>query len=551
MALNFDLIEPGVLTGFVRELPVPANYVLNRFLPDRNIGDIEAAFTTAFTRNRAAMFRAFDAETPIGERDNFQRSRVALPPLSQKMLVGEEERLKLEMLRSGGDNTAGMIQALYNDARINTEAILARMELARGQVLTTGKFSFAGENGLKGIEANFGVDTTGGTPGSHLPTAGTAWTDHDNADPLEDMRTWSDTYTDDAGEQPAYFITSRQAIGHLLRNAAVRSRFSTLGGTPTVITRSQLAAVLDSEDLPQLVQYDSQVYDLQPGPRPGRHGDEGGRPGPDLDQGRRDRHADHRRRQQAAGCDPLVTEGRALTRLVILDGEVWPVGSVPPAAVAERIRNPKCWAPVEDEPELPWGPEGMPAVGTASTPVVPAQPASGIPNLQEKTGDSAVIPARPGTPIARDPAEVSGQAFANGGPVREPGPAEDDSAQLHDRVAVDDETAAADSPSALLSEPPRSGRGASTAAWRAYAQQFGAEVPDDAEKLRSIAVIGRRSRPVIRDGRRADGIRVKVTETEAGRTVEHATKDDRVDAYATPQTLTVTRADIKEQADAR
>lgn len=254
MALNFDLIEPGVLTGFVRELPVPANYVLDRFLPNQNISDIEAAFTTAFKRNRAAMFRAFDAETPIGERDNFQRSRVSLPPLGQKTLVGEEERLRLEMLRSGGDNTASMILALYNDARINTEAVFARMELARGQVLTTGKFTFSGENGLKGIEADFGV------PGSHLPTAATAWTDHDDSDPLDDLRTWSDLFTDDSGEVPAFALTSRQAIGNMLRNANVRSRYATIGGTPSVITRSQLAAVLDSEDLPQLVQYDSQVY---------------------------------------------------------------------------------------------------------------------------------------------------------------------------------------------------------------------------------------------------------------------------------------------------
>lgn len=260
MALNFDLIEPGVLTGFVRELPVPANYTLNTWLPDQNIGDIEAAFSTAFKRNRAAMFRAFDAESPIGQRDDFSRSRVSLPPISQKMVVGEEERLKLEMLRSGGDNTGSLIQALYNDARINTEAILARMELARGQVLTTGKFSFAGENGLKGIEANFGVDTTGATPGSHLPTAPDAWTDHDDSDPFEQMRDWADVYTDDAGEPPAYALTSRQAIGHLLRNAKVLSRFATIGGTPSVITRAQLAAVLDAEDLPQLVQYDSQVF---------------------------------------------------------------------------------------------------------------------------------------------------------------------------------------------------------------------------------------------------------------------------------------------------
>lgn len=254
MALNFDLIEPGVLTGFVRELPVPANYTLNTWLPDRNIGDIEVAFQTAFKRNRAAMFRAFDAETPIGERDNFQRSRVGLPPISQKMLVGEEERLKLEMLRSGGDNTGALIQALYNDARINTEAILARMELARGQVLTTGKFTFAGENGLKGIEADYGVQS------SHLPTAPVVWSDYDDADPLSQMRDWADLYTDDAGEPPAYALTSRQAIGHLLRNDAVRAAFATLGGTPSVITRAQLAGLLDANDLPQLVQYDAQVY---------------------------------------------------------------------------------------------------------------------------------------------------------------------------------------------------------------------------------------------------------------------------------------------------
>jgi len=252
--LNFDLIEPAVLTGFIRELPAPATFTLNTWLPDRNIQDIEAAFTTAFRRNRAAMFRAYDAETPIGQRDNFQRQRVALPPLGQKTLVGEEERLRLEMLRSGGDNTAALIQALYNDAQINTQAVLARMELARGQVLTTGKFTLSGENGLKGIEADFGV------AGSHLPTAPVLWSDHATSDPLEDMRDWADLYTDDAGEPPAFALTSRQAIGHMLRNESVRSNFATLGGTPAVITRAQLAGLLDANDLPQLVEYNTQVF---------------------------------------------------------------------------------------------------------------------------------------------------------------------------------------------------------------------------------------------------------------------------------------------------
>lgn len=74
--------------------------------------------------------------------------------------------------------------------------------------------------------------------------------------------------------------------------------------------------------------------------------------------------------------------------------------------------------------------------------------------------------------------------------------------------------------------------------------------PIDLAKMRSIGVISKRSRPVVTDARRADGVRVKITETEAGRTIEHNTKDDRVDAVATPQTLTVTAAQIKEQAHA-
>jgi len=76
-----------------------------------------------------------------------------------------------------------------------------------------------------------------------------------------------------------------------------------------------------------------------------------------------------------------------------------------------------------------------------------------------------------------------------------------------------------------------------------------------ADKVRSLGFLsGGRTRDTrIREGRAhpETGVPYKVTETDAGRTIEHATKDDRVDAVVTPQTLTVTRADLKEQADAR
>lgn len=246
--IDYDLVDPAHLTGFVREVPTPANYTLNRWLPDRLIGDIEAVWDMMERTNRAAMFRSYDAETPIGRRDTFERRRTALPPLGQKTVIGEEERLKLERIRSGGNNTSTMVNAIYDDAVINTNATRARMELARGDVLTDGKFTLTGENGLT-LEADFGV------PAGHLVTASTLWSDHADSTPLVDLRSWADTYTDDAGEPPAFALTSRAVIGHLLQNESVRQLFSSLAGTPSIVTRTMLNQLLDAHDLPQLVEY--------------------------------------------------------------------------------------------------------------------------------------------------------------------------------------------------------------------------------------------------------------------------------------------------------
>lgn len=63
--------------------------------------------------------------------------------------------------------------------------------------------------------------------------------------------------------------------------------------------------------------------------------------------------------------------------------------------------------------------------------------------------------------------------------------------------------------------------------------------PIDIDKMRSLSIGRRSSRPVVREGRQhpATGRPWKTTETDAGRVTEHATRDDRVDAVAYPQTV--------------
>ena len=73
-----------------------------------------------------------------------------------------------------------------------------------------------------------------------------------------------------------------------------------------------------------------------------------------------------------------------------------------------------------------------------------------------------------------------------------------------------------------------------------------------ADKVRSLGFIsGGRTRTQVVEGRThpETGVPFKTTITEAGRVTEHATRDDRVDAVATPMTVTVTRAQLKEGTD--
>lgn len=62
--------------------------------------------------------------------------------------------------------------------------------------------------------------------------------------------------------------------------------------------------------------------------------------------------------------------------------------------------------------------------------------------------------------------------------------------------------------------------------------------PIDLEKMRSIGVISKRTRPAVREGRRGDGVRFKAVTDELGNTTtEHNVKHDRVDVHIRPETL--------------
>lgn len=252
--LIYDLADPQELQGFVRgvQQELDANtFTLSSVLPNQMLDDIEWRIVSGSLLDQdAAKVRAWDTEAPLGKRQGLSRKSGELPPISKKMRVGEEERLRLRSLQGGG-STKQIVDAIYDDASNLARAVAARMEMFRGEALYTGAIAI-NENGVK-------ATVSFGRAGSHAPSALTGadkWDAYTTCKPIQNLQTWVQTYVDTNGVRPAVIQTSSAVIGHLLLSDQVRTLLSVVSGAPALVTMSQLSAVLQAFNLPPIVAYD-------------------------------------------------------------------------------------------------------------------------------------------------------------------------------------------------------------------------------------------------------------------------------------------------------
>lgn len=256
MAIVFDgPVTPDALTTFVRQVPTPADQVLNQLLPDRTFTKNSIDFAELTRTNRTARFRAYDGRLHVSERDTSVLKSVKLPPLSSSISVGELERLQLEFARTGGTDMSAIATAIYDDAENLTREIRARMEQARGDVLTDGKFTLTGEGGLV-LEADFGV------PANHFVAPGVLWTNTGSATIIANEAGWIDIYVATNGFAPGGQVVSRRVLNLMLQNAELRTLAASLSGTPSLITRPGLDAALAAYGLPPIVMVYDTVVDV-------------------------------------------------------------------------------------------------------------------------------------------------------------------------------------------------------------------------------------------------------------------------------------------------
>lgn len=249
--LNTDYLDPSELTGYGRAalFALEVNqFTLSQWLPSDNVDDIDYRFTRGGEGlAEAATFRNFDTPSRFGGRPGAVRVNGSLPPISRQIKLGEHSRLKL---RQASDDA--IVREIFADADRMVRAVAARMELARGEALVTGKLVLA--------EAGVVATVDYGRNAGNTVNAGTAWTDLAASTPLTNMIAWADAYeVNSGGERPETALTSRRVLRLLTRNAEIINAIKGGAAEATRVNLSELNELLTSEGLPTIETYDARI----------------------------------------------------------------------------------------------------------------------------------------------------------------------------------------------------------------------------------------------------------------------------------------------------
>ncbi|OZF00850.1 major capsid protein E [Rhodococcus sp. 15-1154-1] len=250
LVINSDYITPAELTGYVREAlkdrPINDLKLIDDLLPDTLIDDVDfRANITQLGLRRAARFRTFDTEAPQSARRGVARISGELPPISEKRLLGEYDRLRLRKADSA------ILDIILNDGVELAEALRTRLIMAKAQAVVAGTVSLA-QDGLE-LEADFKRSS------AHSVTAATLWSGA--ADPILDQESWFTVFRILNSGNPARAITSQRVMSSLMRNAAIKQMCLAPGATQGIVTREQVNALFTSFGHPPFEIFDAQVED--------------------------------------------------------------------------------------------------------------------------------------------------------------------------------------------------------------------------------------------------------------------------------------------------
>lgn len=189
----FDLLQSQELTAYWEELTQDeAPYVGEELFPNDKKRGISLKWLKG-AKGLPVVLKtsAFDVNAIPRARIGFEKLTAEMPYFKESTYIDEELRQELNMVLETGNQAYidSVMNKIFDDETRLLRGAAASRERMRMMALTTGVISMAA-NG-QAFSFDYGV--------SHKGNVAVAWSDHANADPIEDIRVAKETIQDDTG----------------------------------------------------------------------------------------------------------------------------------------------------------------------------------------------------------------------------------------------------------------------------------------------------------------------------------------------------------------
>ena len=175
---------------------------------------------------------AFDAHAIPRPRIGFNKLTTEMPYFKESKYVDEELRQDLNLVLETGNQAYidSVMERVFDDQTSLLRGAAAARERMRMMALTTGVISMAA-NG-QAFTYDYGV--------THKGNAATAWSDRQNADPIEDIRQAMETIQEDTGAVITRAMCDSATWRDLRNNEAIRKSIFVLSNGQAIVSDTRL-----------------------------------------------------------------------------------------------------------------------------------------------------------------------------------------------------------------------------------------------------------------------------------------------------------------------
>ena len=244
MPLHLNEFQQPQLTGYVQNVPPAREYLLESFMPEQPVYDINFAYNVINGKYApAASITGWDASAPLRDTKEQERAFGQVSKVQHGFRLNETQLLQYNRPRAA-EEANSVVEGIYASTDEMSQGVDDIKEFMRAQAIYNGVLKYEDEENDIYLNIDFGL------PSENKLTSSTSWGDA-NANPLTDIQAAVKQFQKSNQKQkPSVMHITSATESLLLQNEKIRAQIYGKDSGQRLLTKSDIQNVFSALGLP-------------------------------------------------------------------------------------------------------------------------------------------------------------------------------------------------------------------------------------------------------------------------------------------------------------